>query len=351
VQNDGPTHPTNDVYLAKFASDGELLWTDILPHPQFGFASLTNDIQPTMSGGFVATGVAYLPDSTEGDIFLASIDAEGNVEWARRFAMPGLESGNDVKALKDGGFVIAGTDHDLPDDRFGCQVIRTDANAEVLWARNFVPEDPLASADCSVIEPTKDGGFILLGQAIPVGSVLVYAFAVRLDADGNVRWSREYDSLETVFRFQYLYMTDVREMQDGDFLFIGEGRIGGSPPLFVFKLQTTSKGTVRWDWYTPYPYPIPNLSSVPQWYPSILQIDARGLLIGAGNLVQRFSYGDQTVYVNNPLARSWYEFYPDDFSGGPGIPVSDGKFFVLSNPAHPEATLVDLCAMKIDITQ
>ncbi|MGB5742748.1 MAG: hypothetical protein WBM65_10065, partial [Sedimenticolaceae bacterium] len=185
VQHDGTSYPTNDVYLAKFSSDGQVLWTDILPHPQFGFASLTNDIQPTMDGGFLATGVAFtdLPDEQfEGDVFLARIDAEGVVDWARRFEMQGYQSGHDVKPLRDGGFVIAGTNSDPQNDRETCQVIRTDADAEIHWVRNFAPED--RSADCSVVEQTTDGGFIVLGQTGFYPDVQGYK--VRLDADGYI---------------------------------------------------------------------------------------------------------------------------------------------------------------------
>ncbi|MGB5253130.1 MAG: hypothetical protein WBN68_10435 [Sedimenticolaceae bacterium] len=359
VQNDVPTFPTNDLYLAKFARDGQLLWADVLPHPQFGFSSLTNDIQPTKDGSFLATGVTttHLPDDcgeegVEGDVFLAKIDAAGRIDWARRFPMACYQSGHDVRPLDDGGFVIAGINRDPQNDRETCQVIRTDANAEIRWVRNFVPNDPAVSANCSVIEETMDGDFLLLGQTSEVHSY-VYDYVVRLDADGNLLWEREYDLGDY---WVSRHITDVREMQDGGVLFVGEGSFyfGLSDTLLpsVHVLGTDRRGIERWSDWISYPPPPPdgnsdsfhppNVNSVRKGDPSILQIDARGFLIAAARLLMRRDFNRR---------HGFFKPYPDLFPGGPGIPVSDGTFFIVSDPELRNDNKADLCAMKIDIAQ
>jgi hypothetical protein len=141
-----------DVFVIKLDQSGELVWSK-----RFGSASgegsqgLATDASNNIvvvgsSGGAVDFGGGPLPNSGEGDIFVAKLDADGNHVWSRSFGDAADQSALDVATDPQGCVIVNGIFRgtlDLggtplvnagDDDTY---VVKLGIDGEHLWSRAF----------------------------------------------------------------------------------------------------------------------------------------------------------------------------------------------------------------------
>ena len=98
---------TSNLFVAKFDSDGGLLWTSTAPGPlrTAGYALIEDT-----DGSLVAAGHAYsyaIFDSCQ-RFYGARFDENGNLEWSGRFGGRATESAYAITQNADGNFVLTG---------------------------------------------------------------------------------------------------------------------------------------------------------------------------------------------------------------------------------------------------
>jgi hypothetical protein len=104
------------------------------------------------------------------------------VAWERRYVFSTATSGGTSIALADdGGLVITGF-HSAS----AAWAIRTEASGEVVWQR-FIEREGTATVDLLAVTASRDGGFVLAGEATGFQHDL---FLVKLRGDGAVEWDR-----------------------------------------------------------------------------------------------------------------------------------------------------------------
>lgn len=124
------------------------------------------------------------------------------------------DMGEDVLIADDGGFYIVGTsDLDLTGAGASGDIylIRTDANGETLWEKNFGGEK--ADEGLSIIR-TKDGNLLTAGTTKSSGAGGSDAYLIKIDLDGNEIWSKTFGSTLDE-------SASVRELADGSFMLWG----------------------------------------------------------------------------------------------------------------------------------
>ncbi|MGH8242072.1 MAG: hypothetical protein ACRETY_01840, partial [Steroidobacteraceae bacterium] len=206
-----------------------------------------NAIAATADGGYVLVGQTgferLLLNGVEGgELWLNKLDANGNVESARRIGLPANELPGTTttryargRPTADGGFVLVGeakffddrngdgllnTDEHLNTTDIAVTKLRSDGTVEWLRAhdsgdwRNYdyyeANGDKAAAQDVgSDVWPMDDGGFLVVGDSRanlhdrlgigfppggPAGSDRFHdalsVVAMRLNADGSLRWTR-----------------------------------------------------------------------------------------------------------------------------------------------------------------
>jgi hypothetical protein len=109
-----------DVFLARFASDGGLVWAKraggagadralaaaVLSD---GAVVLAGDFTLNATFGAGETGVVALIAAGFADIWTARFSADGTLAWARRAGGPGYDTAAAIAALPDGSIAIAGS--------------------------------------------------------------------------------------------------------------------------------------------------------------------------------------------------------------------------------------------------
>ncbi len=131
-----------DVFLAKFDSSGNQVWTR-----QFGTTSneAGESVSVDASGNIYVTGDTRGslggPSAGSSDPFIVKYDAAGNQVWARQFGSPGDDRSHAVAVDGEGNAFISGfTDGNLERPRVGftdAYLTKFDAAGNLLWSDQF----------------------------------------------------------------------------------------------------------------------------------------------------------------------------------------------------------------------
>ncbi len=194
-----------DLLLVKTDGQGNGIWMERFP----GVAAAS--VAETADGGYVigaynvSTTGSEQNSTYQGSSFLIRTDADGAEEW--RQVLPGMKVSS-VAETADGDYVAigwlwnpAGSENDTT-----TVIMKTDGNGTPVWNRTF----PGTAANAGLV--TADGGYIVGGTKSPFENDIGDAFLIRLDADGNTLWHRNYGA-PVIF--------DIEETDDGLFVYSG----------------------------------------------------------------------------------------------------------------------------------
>ncbi|UCE19411.1 MAG: thrombospondin type 3 repeat-containing protein [Gemmatimonadota bacterium] len=176
----------SDVWLIKTNSDGDTLWTRVFGGNRSDAGRL---VRTTDDGGLIIVG-ATLSTSTNQDYYLIKTDAEGNEAWWSTFGGGGafpFDWGLSVCQTGDGGYLLNGESNVFTP--LNWLVIKTDAQGNEVWRSNF--GEALHDRGTSLCE-TDDGGYLACGSIKNFDTWRNDARLIRLDADGNEIWTKEF---------------------------------------------------------------------------------------------------------------------------------------------------------------
>jgi hypothetical protein len=176
-----------------------------------------HSVQQTDDGGYVIVGATF--GAGNGDAYLIKVDALGDTQWTRTYGGAGYEGANSVRQVSDGGYVLAGgTEASVWDARV--YLVRADTSGETLWTRTFGPDSQEIQV-AEQIQQTDDGGFVFVGYAYDEEVNLV-AYVVRTDANGDSLWTREFGDPDSGYHFAY----SVQQTTDGGYIVCGSTSLG-----------------------------------------------------------------------------------------------------------------------------
>ncbi|HXB10907.1 MAG TPA: PQQ-binding-like beta-propeller repeat protein, partial [Bacteroidia bacterium] len=179
-----------------------------------------------VTGGYITNGGFLSPE----DAFLTKLDsATGDTIWSKRF---GGASGNEwfyhILQTADGGYLAAGYTTSFGQGGKDIYLVKTDANGILMWSKTYgTAKDEYAFGHC--LEPTSDGGYIITG---PEGTGKKGTFLLKIDANGNILWSKVYDGAGS---------HGIRQTADGGYVISGANAIGN-----VLLIRTDGTGNVIW---------------------------------------------------------------------------------------------------------
>jgi hypothetical protein len=165
------------------------------------------DVVQTADGGYLAAG------SLDEFLWLVRVDSLGDTAWTQEYCPDEFGCrAHSVLLTADGGFVVAGFTQSYPSPE-RAYVMRADSLGDSLWTRKYAP--PLGSSMAYDIEPTRDGGFIIVGECQTDTVRVQDAYVVRIDSLGDTLWTRRYGGVH------YEEANCVRQTGDGGFIMTG----------------------------------------------------------------------------------------------------------------------------------
>ena len=192
----------SDYWVVKLSAAGDIQW-----QRTYGGSAVDAafDIEEIAEGGYVVVGETR---SSDGDVsfnnglwdcWLIKINSIGDLLWERSYGGSAGDIGYSIRSTSEGGFIIgamaASSNGDITDP-IGLEdfwVIKTDAQGEIEWQRNYGgTNDDFA---CRVI-PKSDGGYIVGGTTFSNdGDIEDYSglgdfWIAEIDGSGELVWSR-----------------------------------------------------------------------------------------------------------------------------------------------------------------
>jgi len=194
-----------DLLLVKVDDQGGEMWIQRLPDMQAASVAETADGGYIIGGYTVSAAASEENHSYQGTSFLIRTDTDGEVTWQQ--TLPG-EKISAVRPTADGGYIVIGWLWNPPGsaDDTTAVATKTDAGGTPIWNKTF----PAAAANAGIV--TADGGCIIGGTRSPFTYDIGDAFLIRLDADGNVLWLKNYE-VPVIF--------DIEETADGEIVYSG----------------------------------------------------------------------------------------------------------------------------------
>lgn len=288
------TYDTDGIYVVKLDSAGQLQWSKVLAGSSIGTG---RSIVETSDNCYLAFGnTNAFNNRGDQDLYLAKLDANGNLLWNKTYGGPNDESSAQLIRTTDGGYVLL-CQISVPADYtpLFTQIIKIDANGNMQWnktysasavglgeyliqandsylvagylgtqsnAQDFLlfkingtgtmlwnktyggPIDDFAS----FISQTMDGGYLLAGKTNPIDSffdVNQQILLVKVNANGDMQWNRtlhtETGSTEVVYQYG-----DAAQTLDGGYAFIGFNLTLDSFTANPILTKTDALGNIQW---------------------------------------------------------------------------------------------------------
>ena len=163
--------------VTKLNNSGDIEWTAL---EEVGYAG---DAIETADGDYVVTGRDNHFEDDE--VFIARLDPTGDVEWQQRYGGTGHHHANGIARTADGGFAVAGTSHPSDDQSIQQWVFETDADGDVEWSRRFGGTENDYAED--IVQAT-DGGYVVAGDSQSYGTGERSGVVTKLNDSGGTEW-------------------------------------------------------------------------------------------------------------------------------------------------------------------
>ena len=162
--------------------------------------------------------------------------ASAQSTFQKTIGSSGIDYAYDVhRALTNGGYYFGALTSGLPGPKITCWVVRTNDNGDTLWTHSY---GDTCNQYINDICPTADGGCVAVGGASICAPVSGVGSIARLDASGNLLWTKTCTASEDPY--------PVIQSSDGNFIVGGyvTGIGAGSDDGCIMKLDAATGDTI-----------------------------------------------------------------------------------------------------------
>ena len=225
-----------DILVIKTNELGDTTWTKTFggdTDNEYGFC-----IQQTSDSGYIVSGVASSFFDVAGDMYLIKLNAAGDTIWTRTFGGNGYEWGTFVQQTTDGGYIITGQTPAFGAGGFDAYLVKLNATGNLMWSKTYGGSSLEIG---SAVQQTTDGGFILTGQIDSYGAGAGDFYLIKTDSIGNVTWTKAYGIPGTEAG------VSLSQTTDGGYIIGGtsENTLGPLGPDMCL-IKTNSVGDILW---------------------------------------------------------------------------------------------------------
>jgi len=223
-----------DVYVIKLDANGNLQWTKTIggPSDDWGFSLIQ-----TSDGGYAIAGYTKSFGAGEDDVYVVKLDANGNLQWTKTIGGPGNEAGASLIQTSDGGYAIAGYTKSFGAGEDDVYVVKLDANGNLQWTKTIGGTE--IDWGHSLIQ-TSDGGYAIAGYTESFGAGKADVYLVKLDANGNLQWTKTIGG-ENIYSGSSLIQTS-----DGGYAIAGTTQSFGAGEADVYVVKLDANGNLQW---------------------------------------------------------------------------------------------------------
>jgi len=223
-----------DVYVVKLDVNGNLQWTKTIggKKEEEGVSLIQ-----TSDGGYAIAGSTYSFGAGQLDVYVVKLDANGNLQWTKTIGGPASEAGSSLIQTSDGGYAIAGSTKSFGAGEKDVYVVKLDANGNLQWTKTIGGGD--RDEGHSLIQ-TSDGGYAIAGYTYSFGAGFSDVYVVKLDASGNLQWTK------TIGGKSWEAGRSLIQTSDGGYAIAGFTKSFGAGREDVYVVKLDANGNLQW---------------------------------------------------------------------------------------------------------
>jgi hypothetical protein len=224
----------DDVYVVKLDANGNLQWTKTIggKKEDGGFSLIQ-----TSDGGYAIAGYTFSFGAGEADVYVVKLDANGKLQWTKTIGGPGNEIGFSLIQTSDGGYVLAGTTESFGVGGSDVYIVKLDANGNLQWTKTI--GRPGNEIGFCLIQ-TSDSGYVIAGSTTSFGIGGVDVYAVKLNANGNLQWTTTIGGKEEDVGVSLI------QTSDSGYAIAGSTRSFGAGEWDVYVVKLNANGKPQW---------------------------------------------------------------------------------------------------------
>jgi Secretion system C-terminal sorting domain len=205
---------------------GDTLWSKVISHTNTNIEA--NYIQQTNDLGYIIVGKSSSTTiSGNNGLYLAKLNATGNLLWSKVFGDTNEFTGYAVKQTPDSGFAIAGIRRQSNPYAVSSFILKTNKNGASLWSKSFLNTSDLPND----IEITNNGiVLVTMRNQKPL--------LIKTDFIGNTIWAKSYNVGPSYSVGAYQFR--LRKTNDNGLIFT----IGIGDPSYL--IRTDAFGNTLW---------------------------------------------------------------------------------------------------------
>jgi hypothetical protein len=223
-----------DLYVIRTSSMGDTVWTK-----KYGGSGVEHGytVSKTSDGNYILAGSTTSNQGNGEDAFLYKIDEAGNLLWQKTFGGPGNDRVESAYEAPDGGIIMVGNSNSAPSTSVDVFLVKTDASGTLQWTQRFGGP---AFDNGNMVQPTTDGGYIIVGQTYSFGSGSGDYWLIKTDASGTIVWDKTFGGpgLDEG--------KNVRQTSDGGFIITGDTDSFGAGSDDIYYIKTDANGEIVW---------------------------------------------------------------------------------------------------------
>lgn len=140
-----------------------------------------NVIRPLEGGGYLVAGSTTSGSAGSLDAFLAKLDATGNERWRQTYGGEGKDSAMNVQPTPDGGYLLVGRTDSYKDFTGDVYLVKTDADAVEEWHNTY----GAMGTDVGIDAFPHDSGYMIFGRTFS-GSKAMEVYVIETDSTGEL---------------------------------------------------------------------------------------------------------------------------------------------------------------------
>ena len=193
----------------------------------------TNSICPTPDGGYAIAGFTSSFGAGSDDFWVLKMDASGNIQWQKTYGSFGFEIATQIQPTSDGGFIVVGFGDLSSMGNNDAWLLKLDGSGNVEWQKAY---GTTANETATTVIQTSDGGFLFTGS-IEIASNSYNAWLVKLSSGGNIQWQKSYGGAGSENG------SSVLELPNGQYVMAGGTTSFGGGALDAWVVFVDSTGT------------------------------------------------------------------------------------------------------------
>jgi hypothetical protein len=158
-------------------------------------------------------------------------------QFQKTFGGIGDESISIAQQTIDGGYVMAGTTKSFGAGGNDFYLIKLDADGDLIWSRTYGGN---GEDDVNSMQQTRDGGYVITGWTYSFRTGGYDIYFVKTNSSGDLQWSRTYGGAGAN------WANSIEQTTDGGYIISAGTNNFGAGGQDVYLLRTDSSGNLLW---------------------------------------------------------------------------------------------------------